>query len=314
MSNNPHFLWPDAQITLSSFNFFTAVSEVELALQGMYPGVEPVLFSSARAGISAVLELLPVGRADGVWCAPYSSHCVLEAVSRTATPSSLIEQCNTAIIYHQWGFIHHVSGAGIVIEDSADSLLMPGQILFPNNGAFQLVSLPKIYGCGGGGVVFCKGRAEAEKLRTIRDNRLVSTSTQFLLKWAAGFSRLALEYWGGAESAAGKPASVICSGILQSLKKTAVLVREKQEKLAMVKPYAPAWLKFPEDRLPCAVPVEFEKYCGPALPFTKRRITALHFNASQNANDSRQVKVWPIPIHQGISVQELECVLKSFHA
>jgi len=310
MRKNSFFLWPDPHFSLYSSFSFASTGDVEAAFVAMYPGAIPVIFSSARASISAILELLQTGRADKVWCPPFSSHCVLESVSRVATPSTILEECRSAIVYHQWGYIHAMTGKDICIEDSADSFLLPGNIRFPNNGKFQIVSLPKIYGCAGGGVVFCKDAHDAEKLRLIRDGRNSHSWLQFFLKLAGNFSRAAIQYWGGAEAGGGRPTAPVCKDILRGLERTEKLIRDRQEKLSLLRSNAPGWLQFSDDRLPCAVPVELSKANDRQLTMNGHTISPRHFNVGQNANNANFVKVLPIPIHQDFSLSDIESFLK----
>ena len=310
MKKNSFFLWPDPQFSFYSFFSFASTGDVETAFLRMYPGATPVIFSSARASISAILELLQMSRSDKVWCPPFSSHCVLETVSRVATPSSVLDESRSAIIYHQWGYVHTITGKDICIEDSADSFLLPGNIRFPNDGKFQIVSLPKIFGCAGGGVVFCKDALDAERLRLIRDGRKGHSWLQFLLKLSGNFSATALQYWGSAEAGGGRPTVLVCRDILRGLERTEKLIRDRQDKLSLLLGKAPGWLKFSDDRLPCAVPVELPKANDRQLIVNGHTISPRHFNVGQNANDANFVKVIPIPIHQDFSLSDIESLLK----
>src|SRR6266536_2705476 len=142
MRTHPYFLWPAPRrpallgaIGSSAPRTF----DIESRLNRHYPGADAVLFSSARAGFSAVLEALPLNRSDLVWCPAFSSHCVLEAVARVATPTTIAAaHVKAALVYHQWGFVHthdwdsHVA----VTEDSVDSLMLPGTNLFACGGRF----------------------------------------------------------------------------------------------------------------------------------------------------------------------------------
>lgn len=310
MKKNRFFLWPHPQFSYASLFSFASVNDVENAFQEMYTGAVPVVFSSARASISAILELLHMGRASHIWCPPYSSHCVLEAVSRIATPSSDFAGSMSALVYHQWGYIHTARGKEVCIEDAADSFLLPGNIQFPNNGKFQIVSLPKIYGCIGGGVVFCKEGEDAEQLRKIRDTRKSHTGIQFCLKLSGSFSGTALAYWNGAEAGGGRPAASVCREILKGMESTDKLIRDRKDKLDLLRGLAPEWLSFPPDRLPSAVPVERHHMKATQLQMRGRVISQRHFNKNFNENSASLVRVFPIPIHQDFSLLDIEVLKK----
>ncbi|MBV9987229.1 MAG: putative PLP-dependent aminotransferase [Chitinophagaceae bacterium] len=307
MARNSHFLWPDARFKFSSLFASAAVETVERELAGIYSNSVPVLFSSARACIPAVLELMDLHRSSLVWVPPYSSQCVLEAVSRIATPTPVLAENSAAIVFHQWGYIHRIA-ASFCIEDAADSFLLPGPIVFPNQGKFQIVSLPKIFGCLGGGVVFCQSGEDADQLRRIRQSRRGSRNLQLLLKIAGGRSAAARRYWGGAESLSGQPPAILCAAIISSLKNLEAMITEHKKKLSLVREFAPSWLRFPEDRLPCVVPVDAELLRDRKIIFNCMPILPLHFNRTQDASNVQLVKTIPVPIHKDTSIEWLEQV------
>ncbi len=310
MKMTPFFLWPDPKFSSSSFLSTASAGDVEKEFLNIYKGAEPVIFSSARASISAILELLHMGRADKVWCPPFSSHCVLETISRVATPGSDINECDAAIIYHQWGYIHKATIKPVCMEDAADSLLLPGNIHFPNGGKFQIVSLPKIYGCIGGGIVFCKEGTDANQLRKIRDTRKNHSWLQFFLKLSGRFSDTALTYWNGTEAGGGRPASPVCCDILRKIERTDKLVQDLREKSDLLRSIAPGWLQFPSDRLPCAVPVEWDKVRVLPLQIKGRIISLRHFNREQDQQTDTLVKVFPLPVHKDFSLADIEVLKK----
>lgn len=306
MKKTPFFLWPDTHISSGSFLSTASADDVEKELGKIYTGAVPVVFSSARASISAILEQAHLNRADGVWCQPFSSHCVLEAISRIATPVSDLAKSSAAIIYHQWGFIHTVNDKTLCIEDSADSLLLPGNICFPNGGSFQVVSLPKIYGCAGGGIAFCKNPKDAEQLCKIRDTRKSHSWFQFFLKLSAKYSETADVYWNGAEALGGKPVAPVCSEILKGFEKTPLLINNLQTKLDILRNIAPDWLRFPTDRLPCAVPIEISRLKTKNIYIRGLEIIPRHFNKTQNTRSENMIKVLPVPIHRDINIADIE--------
>lgn len=309
MKKNSFFLWPDTSFSFGSFFSSVSVTDLESEFREMFTGATPVIFSSARASLSAILLLQQMGRADKIWCPPFSSHCVLEAVSRVATPSVSLNESRSALIYHQWGFVHHANGKEVCIEDSADSFLLPGEVQFPNNGKFQVVSLPKIYGCTGGGLVFCKEPADAEKLRTIRDERKSHSVLQLLLKLSG--STAALTYWGGAEAGEGRPTAAVCKEVSHKIKHTDRLLADRKEKVELVRNISPGWLQFSNERMPCAIPVEMERVKNTSFELSGYTITPRHFNPHQDIPGDKLIKVFPVPVHQDIDLNALKSFVKN---
>jgi putative PLP-dependent aminotransferase (TIGR04422 family) len=309
MKKNSFFLWPDTSFSFGSFFSSVSVTDLESEFHEMFTEATPVIFSSARASLSAILLLQQMGRADKIWCPPFSSHCVLEAVARVATPSISLDESRSVLIYHQWGFVHNTNGKEVCIEDSADSFLIPGEIQFPNNGKFQVVSLPKIYGCAGGGIVFCKEADDAEKLRSIRDERKSHAVLQLLLKLSGNAA--ALQYWGGVEAGEGKPTAAVCKEISNKIKHTDRLLADRKEKIELVRNISPGWLQFSTDRMPCAIPVELERVKTASLEIGGYTITPRHFNPLQDISVEKLIKVFPVPVHQDIDLNALKSFVKN---
>lgn len=200
-----YFLWPKhkAQYVKYLFGANICAADIEATLETFFPDTAPVLFSSARVGLSASLQLLKIGRPDIVWCPPYSSHCVLESIARFATPSTTdIDNAKVALIYHQWGFVHRfeLQPDMTVIEDAVDTFFLPGTNPFASNGRFVLWSLPKVIATTWGGVVFCRNNEDAQSLRAIRAERSGLVRFQALLRMASDRSAIAGMYWHGNES------------------------------------------------------------------------------------------------------------------
>lgn len=90
------------------------------------------------AALALVIALLEseVSRGDLVGVFPYASHCVLDAVSRVATPLSGPTAVAVAlrVVYHQWGFVQETDLSKNTIEDCVDTLCVPGAAIFPGGG------------------------------------------------------------------------------------------------------------------------------------------------------------------------------------
>ena len=77
------------------------------AWESFYPAAEPVLFSSGRAGLRAVIAHLGLGRPDLVWCRPFPAI----AFSTPCPPGHADHpgggRVRAALVhYHQWGHVH----------------------------------------------------------------------------------------------------------------------------------------------------------------------------------------------------------------
>jgi putative PLP-dependent aminotransferase (TIGR04422 family) len=303
-------LWPPPRLSARAWLPAPVhATTVEARLAELYPNVHPVLFSSGRAGLAALVAAMGLARADAVLLPRYSSHCVIDAVGRNATPQAAgAEGASAALLYHQWGFPHALNlPAPIrVIEDSADTLHVPGAALCSLGGEFEIISLPKILGCLSGGVVFCKQAAMAERLREARAALRSRFRLQFWLKWLGQRSASALAYWAGAECANGKLPAAGLRDILVALRRIGAVVADRQRKVALARQVAAPWLRWAPDRLPSNVPLEHDDGLTRQLEAQGLRLEARHFNAAQT-NDPRQWrKVIRLPVHQGVSLRDVE--------
>jgi putative PLP-dependent aminotransferase (TIGR04422 family) len=301
------FLWPTSYFRARGSFRPASVTDVEFVLDQLYSGIHSVLFSSARAAISAVCVFFDTHRNEYIWCPPFSSHCVLEAISGWGTPTTqVVANTKIALVYHQWGYGHIWSGSEDVIEDSADSLLLPGLIDFPNSGRMQIVSLPKVIGSASGGVVFCKKEEDAFRLREIRDARTIPAWFQFFLRLIGRGYSTAQRYWSGVESSSGRLPSPACRDILLALEVFDDIIRDRQEKWELVRSIAPSWLKTTAGRLPCVLPVEIDKETLYQAMILGLDLEVRHFNRRQAGPQSDLVKVLPLPLHQDVTLGQIE--------
>ena len=106
ISSKSYFLWPKSKYPSFRDIFSTTTeSEIESVLKSYWPNTYPVIFSSARSGLTAILQHMNLFRPDVVWCPPYSSHCVFESIARVATPTTVqVDKVRVALIYHQFFF------------------------------------------------------------------------------------------------------------------------------------------------------------------------------------------------------------------
>ena len=304
------FLWPIHTKNNAGHFFGRAINsaKIEAMLEKLFPDAVPVLFSSARAGMSASLELLNVSRPDIVWCPPYSSHCVLESVSLRATPSVTDSRnARVALIYHQWGFVHkHNLPSGVtIIEDAVDTFFLPGTNPFAVGGRFTLWSLPKAIATTWGGVVFCRDEEDAKVLRAIRAGRSSGEKLQAILRMASDFSSLAGRYWHGGESLNGGLPDFSLRQIEFALTKIGSIAVHRESLLEYVDSRNISF-QIEKGRLPSNIPIEppsnAENWWGGEGIFSAG---LLNLNVSHDYSIEAWKKVAPLPVHQDVLESEL---------
>lgn len=310
------FIWPKSRVSRALLHAarFATITKVEAQLTEMFHGGTPVLFSSGRAALTHALLISGLARGDKVGVFPFASHCVLDAVSRVATPTDTRNDSRLNVVFQQWGFIQHGHLSQNDIEDCIDSLLVPGGKLFPGGGGFEVWSLPKILGTTGGGVLWCRSSSVATALRCIRDNRN-SASLMWGMRLLGIRSELLHALWQGAEPAQGLPSRLQTGEILVALDHWNEIVADRRKKFDIAWKCAPIWLATPTDRLPCVVPFELcdEANCealalqagiiaGPR--FIERPLASGHFELA---------RVLPVPIHQDVTMSKfremMDCVV-----
>lgn len=300
-----YFLWPEH--VSQHIGYFVgdkiSASDTEDTLHKIFPDAVPVLFSSARAGLSATLQLLQVGRPDIVWCPPYSSHCVLESISRFATPTTTdVAKAKVALIYHQWGFVHRheLASETTVIEDAVDTFFLPGTNPFAGRGRFALWSLPKVIGSTWGGVVFCRTHDDAEKLRAVRDERS-GQLFQAMLRMASDHSMVAAKYWHGYESMNGGLPDFSLRQIKERLGHIPDIAKQRLRLLDIVRS-AKIKVQLDEGRLPSNIPLkpmpQLDKWWGSTGIFSAGMRS---MNLKRNFSKDAWGRVAPLPVHQDIS-------------
>ena len=304
------FLWPEGRRRPPAHSGGTAPADVETALLALFPGTgHPVAVSSGRSGLAMALGLMGLTRPDLVRVPPYASHCVLEAVSRVATPLAAAASAPAAaqVIYHQWGYVQdRVPGDGEAVDDACDSLCDPGARLFPADGRFEIWSLPKIVGARGGGVVWCRNENDAARLRDMRDTRHRGALAQWMLRIGARRFPPLGDYWAGRETLCGYPVRGAVADMLAAIEDWRDLARIRRARLELTRSCRPDWLRPGEARLPCVVPLE----PGADLEQRLRELgieTGLrHFERARNDGSVELVKVLPLPIHQDVPDAVLE--------
>jgi putative PLP-dependent aminotransferase (TIGR04422 family) len=307
------FLWPEpARLTAHDLVGPQCTSEeIEARLRSIFPSSDPVLFSSARAGLRAVLEVLGLSRPDLVWTPPFSSHCVLDAVAHVSTPVPVAtDGIAVALVYHQWGHLQHADFPSKVriIDDCADSLLIPGAPPFSNGSDYMLWSLPKVLATLGGGVVFCRRADDARALRTARAGR-PSSLLQAFLRWRSKSSVRASAYWNGAEALQGELVAPLRRQVHRLLEQIHAVAEDRLSLLRNISfDLSQAFERSGRlpSNLPVAVPPQWQLVWGSdGIVSSGLRF----FNASRANPGVKWVRVAPLPVHLDISSSNFQQML-----
>lgn len=274
---------------------------MEDELRTLFPDGYPVLCSSGRAALAMALMHSNASRADLVGVFPYASHCVLDAVSRVATPLSgpTAAMASLRVVYHQWGFVQEKKLPPNSIEDCVDTLCVPGATLFPGGGRFEVWSLPKILGTTSGGVLWCRDAKTADDVRKMRDQH-----GSGVLPWAVRLlghlSSQAHLYWQGVEASGGAISRLQTGEILAAIQGWENLIADRMEKMRVVVPLAVDWLSTQKDRLPSVIPLPLRlsesDACAAGISSGYRFFERLDPQGNRSLT-----RVLPIPIHQDVS-------------
>ncbi len=310
-----HFLWPKSSVRRALWYIYKMkpVVVIEKLLRDMFPSGYPVLCSSGRAALNLALFHKGSNRGLFVGVFPYASHCVLDSISRIATPlcgpSSL--EANLRVVYHQWSFVQENNLSSNSIEDFVDTLCLPGSDLFPGGGEFEIWSLPKILGTSSGGVLWCRDKETADAITLKRDQRAGALLGWIIRLLGYIFPRAQL-YWNGAESSIGGVSLLQTGEIFHAIERWDIVVKDRVMKLNTVWPHSARWLQKPLNRLSPVVPVECALSeeeileCGIATGYRM-------FEKIDKYGDRELVKVLPVPIHQDISLHELSFILNQLN-
>lgn len=307
-----HFLWPRQRVlrALRQAPLFVNVQTIEDRLSGMFKGGTPLLFSSGRAALFHSLLIQGLSRGDMVGVFPYASHCVLDAVSKIATPAEIGGLTRLNVVFQQWGFIQHLGLSAGDVEDCVDSLLVPGGKLFPGGSNFEVWSLPKILGTTGGGVLWCRSAATAEAIRKLR--RVSAQSSVGTLLWILRLlgtrSSVLHAFWQGAEPQYGLPTRLQTGELSVAIDMWADIVADRQRKLKVAVEVMPDWLKLRSDRLPCVMPVVLADFALGEQFAQKLGISSGLRMIEEVKGETSSVlrKVLPLPIHQDVTSDQFQ--------
>lgn len=305
------FLWPTSE-PLGIGDWLGAKpssADVEAVLRGLFPCAHPVLFSSARAGLTAVLQALGLGRTSKVWIPGFSSHCVIEAVGHFCMPTSEVgADVRAALIYHQWGWKHKSNFPvdTCLVEDAVDTLFKPGTDVFATSAQHVLWSLPKVIGSVGGGVVFCRDAHQARTLSDIRSARPCS-ALQGVLRLASKSNSQASVYWNGAEALHGALQGPARAQVLRLLSNYGEMFEARRHLLAQI-PHAALKVDLGGgERLPSNLPVTLLMGGLESWGVSGRFSAGVRsFNRALAWPEADWEKVAPLPVHKNVVLQDVQ--------
>jgi putative PLP-dependent aminotransferase (TIGR04422 family) len=305
-----HFLWPKSSGigALSQAWRLTSVEHIEDKLSSKFGGGVPVLLSSGRVALYIALLVNKVTRKDLIGTFPFASHCVLDAISRLATPLCInnISEAALRVVYHQWGYVQENHLPSNTIEDCVDTLCTEGTKIFPSGGAFEIWSLPKILGTSSGGILWCKDEVTANQVKQIRDSR---ESGLFLWLMRIYGGEKFNCYWQGAECTYGSVTQFQTGEMLLKLDRWDEIVEKRLINLEIIWPKAISKLVKPTNRLPSVVPILSN--CPEPLLSANGLSSGFRMFEQINEDGKKILKrVLPIPIHQDVSPLWLEKILQ----
>ena len=143
------------------------MAEPDMPVPGSWPAVPAdALFPSGRQALVAAVSLAGLGRSARVAVPEWSSNCVISAVGRLAMPVPMDfalaapDRIDAVLIYEQWGWPRRTGELQEVTARFPNALLLLDRVdsadLSPPHDAtpdFEIWSLAKLLGCGGGGLL-----------------------------------------------------------------------------------------------------------------------------------------------------------------
>jgi putative PLP-dependent aminotransferase (TIGR04422 family) len=203
------------------------------------------------------------------------------------------------------------NSSGELIEDSVDSLYVPGAQLLTEGGRFEIWSLSKILGTIGGGVLWCRDPNDAEVVKKCVQTSRTHANLGWFLKAMTlnGKAKLAEVWWSASETATdGAPSRLLISETASRLQSWPQLVEQRTRRVKQVVDANVGLLEAPDlqSRIPCLLPVAAEEDQIAKLKLLGLPQSRRHFLD----RGGRIMLAYPLPIHQGISDKTLRTALQ----
>ena len=172
------WMWPQKAINSDTVcDSKETLANIEQFFSSLYSPFKVLYFSRARLALTAISAAEGLSRPQLTYVQPFSSHCVLSAISPLSTPTTTaLEQSHQQVVFHQWGEKTKVNAAqfsNVLIEDAVDSIISTNDVheLFPNHAPYCLFSLPKVCQTAIGAIVVCKNDESYIKLSAAREQQ-----------------------------------------------------------------------------------------------------------------------------------------------
>lgn len=300
-TSSSHFLWPKIKFKKLSIFGNCQSEKIEKKFHQMFPSGHPVLCSSGRVALYMAINEYNLSREDNVKLFPYASHCIISSIARLTNPVPFKMNDKIDVIYHQWGITHKVDYIPL-IEDSVDSLYEINTPLFSQGSNFEIWSLSKILGTTSGGILWCKNKSDALKIREKMNHKKGIYFSWFLrlLSYSYPFFN---SLWEGTEKGYKGVSRIQRNEIYTKMNSWSFLIKNRKEKLKYFLKYSTLKEKDIKGRLPCCLPIKSR--------ITKERLNALGLSTGFRIffHNSTFLKVLPLPIHQDVEFSFLEKII-----
>lgn len=277
-------------------------------------GTEAILVSSGRSAVSLLLRLRGINRSHIVYVPKWTSTCMFDAIGHVSNPSTIYsDECDVIVAVHKWGKTVRFDKRpkGYVIEDSVDSLINDPSALFPNDGAVEIFSLPKILGTYTGGIIAVRDNSLAAEIRRAlrgADEELARYQSKLRFEAAKGkdtkfVSWLHMEYLNFALD------YHALTHIRNALPRYEENRKCIERRLGKVKE-AFVDIEVSPGRLPPLIPLEKAKY--PIKDGTD--VMARHYSWSGRIEKPEYKEAYLIPLHFGVGDDWFQEMLRLFRA
>lgn len=298
--------WPKPKSPrIRDFASTVTAEMVEAKLNGLFRGGYAVLTTSGRAAIALALNILEVSRSDYVQTFPYASSCVLNTISRQATPTrfDFNNYDDVVLAYHQWGwFSNNIPRGRALIEDCVDTLCAPGSQLFQLGGSFEIWSAPKVFGSNFGGVLWCARYSDFKKAKSILNEHGVDILNPILRRLGM-HSETAYKVWEAREATQAAPSNLVASEVLAGIENIHTLIHHKKDLLEFIEKSCLFDFNIVNGRYPSMIPFS---YSVSETEIVNEKFSHLirHYT-NQNSLSKRFPKVLCLPIHHQVDIKDI---------
>ncbi len=293
------WMWPQKAISSDTVcDSKETLAHIEQFFSSLYSPFKVLYFSRARLALTAISAAEGLSRPQLTYVQPFSSHCVLSAISPLSTPTTTaLEQSHQQVVFHQWGEKTTVSPAlfsKVLIEDAVDSIVTTNDAheLFPNKAPYCLFSLPKICQTSIGAIVVCKDEAAFAKLFEARRQQYAPVDGQLSLIDQPALQEAIL--------ASNPLLTPTTNDISQDFNQSVARVRNNLSEMSFrfeASPISPYIVSPEAQRLPSNIAISVEQLSEQALydnvPFQVQEKQRTRFNYQTLACE----RVWLLPCH-----------------